>query len=303
MASWNNTLDWSLLQVFVAVAEGGSLSEAGRRLSMSQPTVGRHVQALEDQLEVTLFKRQHRGMALTEKGRAFLEHARAMRDAAEAARLAALGQDGAEVGAVRVTASVFVSNHVLPPIFSELRADYPDITLDLVASDKTENLLFGEADIAIRMYRPRQLDMVARHIGNVGLGLFGAKSYLARRGAPTSETLMQHDFVGYDRNEEIIRGFRAQGREVDRDFFSVRTDSQTAYWELVRAGCGLGFGQTAHGLADPLLEQVMFDIHIPPLEVWLTAHERVRRVPRVARVWEVLADRLATYCDTPPGRA
>ncbi len=303
MANPADTLDWSLLQAFLAVAEGGSLSEAARRLSMSQPTVGRHIQALEDQLEVVLFQRQHRGMALTDKGRAFYEHAKGMKAAVEAARLAALGQGGAEVGNVRVTASVFVSNHVLPDLFAELRRLYPDITLDLVASDRSENLLFREADIAIRMYRPRQLDMVARHIGDIRLGLFGAKSYFERHGPVTGDTLMEHDFVGYDRNEEIIRGFRAQGREVDRDFFVVRTDNQTAYWELVRAGCGLGFGQVAHAAKDAMLEQVPLDFDIPPLEVWLTAHERVRRVPRVARVWELLADRLAAYCDTPPRRA
>ena len=303
MASTGNTLDWSLLQAFLAVAEGGSLSEAARQLSTSQPTVGRHIQALEDQLEVALFQRQHRGMALTDKGRAFYEHAKGMSASLDAARLAALGQGGAEAGNVRVTASVFVSHHILPKLFGRLRVLYPEITLDLVASDRSENLLFREADIAIRMYLPRQLDMVARHLGNIRLGLFGARSYFDRRGDVTGENMMTHDFVGYDRNEEIIRGFRAQGRDVDRDFFVVRTDNQTAYWELVRQGCGLGFGQVAFAVPDPLLKQVPLDFEIPPLEVWLTAHERVRRQPRVARVWELLAEQLVAYCDAPSGRA
>ncbi len=303
MAGATNNLDWSLLQAFLAVAEGGSLSEAARRLSTSQPTVGRHIQTLEDTLEVVLFQRQPRGMALTDKGREFYEHAHGMKTAFEAARLAALGESGAEAGTVRVTASVFVSHHILPALFGELRRLYPEISLDLVASDRSENLLFREADIAIRMYRPRQLDMVARHIGNVRLGLFGAESYFVERGDVTAETMLEHDFVGYDRNEEIIRGFRAQGREIDRDFFVVRTDNQTAYWELVRQGCGLGFGQVAHAQKDPTLRQVPLDFEIPPMEVWLTAHERVRRVPRVARVWELLADRLAEHCDGGSGRA
>ena len=303
MAKPLTSLDWSLLQTFLAVAEDGSLSGAARQLATSQPTVGRRIQSLEEQLEVSLFQRQPRGMALTEKGHALFEQARGMQAAADAARLAALGHSEAEAGPVRITASVFVSNHILPELFAELRRRHPDITLDLVASDRSENLLFGEADIAIRMYRPRQLDMVTRLVGSARLGVFAAKSYLDRRGIPTAETFLDHDFVGYDRDEEIIRGFRAHGITVDRDFFGVRTDNQTAYWELVRAGCGLGFGQVAHASQDPLLEEVDLHFEIPPLEVWLTAHERVRRVPRVARVWGLLADRLGAYCDLPPGRA
>ena len=300
MADARSSLDWSLLQSFLAVAETGSLSGAARRLATSQPTVGRHIQTLEEQLEVTLFQRRPRGMALTDKGRAFLDQAQPMQSAAEAARLAALGVSEAEVGTVRITASVFVSHSVLPPLIAELRETHPEITIDLVATDRTENLLFGEADIAVRMYRPHQLDVITRHIGNMSLGLFGAKTYLERRGIPTKDTILEHDFVGYDRNEEIIRGFRERGFNVDRDFFVARTDSQTAYWELVRAGCGLGFGKIDYAIDDPLLELIPTEFDLPWLELWLTAHERVRRIPRVARVWEHLATGLVDYCDARP---
>ena len=303
MALSLDRLDWSLLQVFLATAETGSFSAAGRQLAMSQPTVGRHVKTLEDSLEAQLFTRTPNGMALTERGRALFEHAQAMQRAAEAARLAGLGQAGREAGAVRVTASIFVSHNILPRLLAELRQAHPAFTIDLVASDKSENLLFREADIAIRMYRPRQLDMVTRHIGDVQVGLFGSRDYIRRRGMPERESLLDHDFVGYDRDDEIIRGFRAHGMDVDRDFFVVRTDNQAAYWEMVRAGCGLGFGQVAQADADPDLVRIPVALDIPPLQVWLTAHERVRQIPRVARVWEFLSERLADHCDGPPARA
>ena len=303
MTATFDRLDWSLLQSFLAVAEGGSLSAAARALHASQPTVGRHISALEEALEAPLFLRQARGMALTDAGAALLDHVQAMKRAADAARLAALGEAGTETGTVRITASVFTAHHVLPGIVAELRAAHPAISLDIVANDETENLLFREADIAVRMYRPRQLDMVALHLGDIRIGLFAAPSYIARRGRPRRETFLDHDFVGYDRNEEIIRGFRAQGMNVDRDFFTVRTDNQTVYWELVRAGAGLGFGQRRAGQTEPDLEEIPLDFQIPPLEVWLTAHERVRRVPRVALVWDHLARRLGAYCDADPGVA
>lgn len=283
--------DWSLLQSFLAVADSGSLSRAARQLGKTQPTIGRHVQMLERDLGVSLFRRQARGMELTDQGEALLEHARDMRRAAEALNLTAAGKVADVRGTVRITASVFVSHHVMPAILAESRALYPEIDIDLVASDRTENLLFREADIAVRMYRPRQLDMVAHRLGEIELGLWGATSYLDRVGRPTSlAAAMACDFIGYDRDEEIIRGFRDAGYPVTRDFFGVRCDNQTVYWELVRAGCGLGFGSVPAGAADPALERIPLEVEIPKLEVWLTAHEALRHTPRVDAVWQILAD-------------
>lgn len=291
-------LDWSLVQSFLAVAETGSLSAAARRLGLTQPTVGRHIQALEQKLGVDLFNRQARGMNLTEQGTTLLEHARAMREAAEALSLHAAGKNSDLRGAVRITASVFSSHHYLPPIIAELREAHPEIDVELVASDETENLLFREADIAVRMYRPTQLDMVTLHVGDVQLALFGSKRYLARKGRPvTFDDLLQHDLVGYDRNESMLREFRTAGYAVEREFFPVRCDNQTAVWELVRAGCGLGFAPLQAGLRDPELERLELGLPIPRLEVWLTAHEAVRQSPRVDLVWRVLAERLADTCD------
>lgn len=299
-----SSTDWSLVQSFLAVAESGSLSGAARQLGKTQPTIGRHIQMLEQDMGVSLFRRQVRGMALTEQGQALLEHARAMRLAAEALNLAAAGRSGDLTGTVRITTSVFVAQYVMPDVIAELRETYPDIQIDLVPSDETENLLFREADIAVRMYRPTQLDMVTFHVGDVELGLFAADRYIQRRGRPTTAAeLLDHDIVGYDRHEGMIRGFREGGMEVERDFFPVRCDNHTVLWELVRAGCGLGFAPALAVAADPSLEKIDLDIQIPTLEVWLTAHEAVRRTPRVDAVWQVLARRLAEACNYPWPRA
>ncbi len=295
MASLTN-LDWSLVQTFLAVAETGSLSGAARELNLTQPTAGRHVQALEQELGVALFKRQARGMALTPEGSTLLDHARAMRDAAGALSLAAAGGESDLSGTVRLTSSVFVAHHILPAVITELRETHPEIQIELVASDTSENLLFREADIAVRMYRPTQLDVVAKHLGAVRLGLFAAKSYIQKHGMPTAEDFVQHDIIGYDRNKSMIEGFREAGMEVDHDFFPVRCDNQTVLWELVRAGAGLGFGMERAGCDDPLLTQIDAGIDIPTLDVWLAAHEAVRRSPRVDVVWTILAERLEEVC-------
>ena len=282
-------LDWSLIQIFLAVAETGSLSAAARALGLSQPTLGRKVREAEAALGAELFQRHAKGLALTGTGQAMLGPAQAMREAAGRLALVAAGEDRGLTGPVRITASVVVSHFVLPSVLARLRREEPGIEIDLVASDSSENLLFREADIAVRMYRPGQLDVVTRHVADLPMGLYAATCSLATSGRPTTEEdLLALDWVGFDRNEMIIRGMAEAGWKVDRAFFKLRTDDQAAYWQLVRAGGGVGVMQQAIGEHEPLVERLMPDLPLPYLPVWLTAHEEVRRVPRVARVWEAL---------------
>lgn len=286
-------LDWSLVQTFLAVAETGSLSGAARQLGTSQPTLGRQIKAIEAQLGAELFRRQPRGFALTQTGAELVAPAKAMRDAMRQITLTAAGQQARLDGTVRITASVATSAMHLPQIIAKIRKLEPQISIELVPSDDTSNLLFREADIAVRMYRPTQLDLVTQHIGDIALGVFAARSYLAERGAPVSlADVVGHDFVGYDTHLHIIEGMAKVGIHVDRDFYKVRCDDHIAYWELVRAGCGIGFAQTIIGQADPLVVQLMKDVEIPPLPIWLTAHEAMRQTPRVRRVWELMAEGL-----------
>ena len=286
--------DWDHLRVFVGVAEHGSLSAAGRELNISQPTVGRHIQALEDSLGVRLFQRTVRGLDLTDTGRDLLEHGREMAAAADRLALAAAGREAAVSGTVRVTASAFVATLTLPEIIADLRLAHPEIEIELVASDATENLLQREADIAVRMYRPRQVDVITRKVSELSLGVYAANSYLSRRGTPRElNDLLAHDIVGYDRDETILQGFAAVGVDVDRHFFVARCDDQVAYWHLVVAGVGIGFSQVRIGDAEPLVSRVLPGFAIPPLPVWLTAHAGLRTNPRVRRVFDFLAERLA----------
>ncbi len=243
-----------------------------------------------------LFHRHPKGLALTETGQIMRAPAEAMREAAARMALVAAGQDRGLTGPVRITASVVVSHFLLPPVLAALRRDEPGIEIDLVASDSTDNLLFREADIAVRMYRPDQLDMITRHVADLALGIFCATSYLERAGRPeTVDDLLALDWVGYDRNELMIRGMRAAGWPVGRDFFKLRTDDQAGHWHLVRAGGGVGIMQRVIGEPEPLVERLLPELALPSLPVWLTAHEAMRGVPRVARVWSALAEALSAF--------
>lgn len=283
-------IDWSLIRAFLAVAEEGSLSGAARVIGQSQPTLGRQIREIESALGVELFHRHPKGLSLTDLGAAVLGPAKAMREAAGAISLVAAGGDSAPEGDVRLTASVIVSHFVLPPILAKLRASDPGIQIDLVASDASDNLLFREADIALRMYRPEQLDMVTRHVCDLPLGIYAARSYLDRVGRPESlEDLMRLDWVGYDRSSLMINGMREMGWKVNREFFATRTDDQAGNWQLIRAGCGVGIAQVASARGEAGVERLFPDMKMPSLPVWLTTHERLRRTPRVARVWEALS--------------
>ena len=289
-----NTLDWSLAAAFLAVAETGSLSAAARKLGTTQPTIGRQIKALEQQLGADLFHRAPRGLILTETGAQLVEPASAMRDAANQMTLRAAGQSASLKGTVRITASVATSTYHLPPIIADIRAAEPEIEIELVPSDESRNLLFREADIAVRMYRPTQEDLIAQHIGDLPLGVFAAKSYLERKGGLSDPRQIQnHDIVGYDADTSIIDGMREAGFAVDRHFFKVRCDNNIAYWNLVRAGCGIGFAQKGLGYDDPEMVEIDLGFPLPALPIWLTAHEAMRHTPRIRRVWDMLAKGLA----------
>ena len=289
-------LDWSLVQTFLAVAETGSLSEAARRLGISQPTAGRQVRQIEAALEVTLFTRQPRGLALTETGAALLPHARAMGEGLRGLSLAAAGRSDRLSGPVRITASVFTAHHHLPPILAKLRQEEPEISIDLVPSDRSENLLYREADIAVRMYRTEQLDIVTRHLGALELGVYAAKSWLDRVGRPENfAEFLKLDLVGYDRSDLILRGMRDMGIDAQRDWFATRCDQHGVYWELIRAGCGTGFAQACVAEHDPTVERLFADMTLPTLPVYLAAHEAIRTSPRIRRVWDALAEGLTPY--------
>ncbi len=291
-------LDWSLVQAFLAVAETGSLSAAARALGTSQPTLGRQVRTMEAQLGADLFRREPRGLHLTETGAAIVEPARAMRAAMGQIALTAAGRTNRLDGTVRITASVAVSLYHMPAIIARIRLAEPLIAIELAPGDTTTNLLYREADIAVRMFRPTQLDLVTRHLGDISLGVFAAKSYLDRRGMPrTARDLMDHDVVGYDQSPLIEEGFRQAGFPITRDFFKTRCDDNAVYWELVRAGCGIGFAQCNIGRVDPLLSEIKLGFPLPVLPVWLTAHEAMRQTPRIRRVWDLLVEGLLPLVD------
>ncbi|MEM7470393.1 MAG: LysR family transcriptional regulator [Pseudomonadota bacterium] len=294
-------LDWSLVQAFIAVAEGGSLSAAARATASSQPTLGRQIKSIEGHLGVILFHRRARGFELTEAGQALLPAAIAMAEAATKFETSAAGHDMSVSGTVRITASEFVAHYILPEIISSIRRAHPDIQIELNATDQTDNLLFREADVALRMFRPTQLEVVTHKLGILRLGFFASDSYVEQRGIPESITeLMSHDLLGYDRSERFIRGAAQLGWTLTREDFVFRCDQQSIHGEMIRAGCGIGILQ-CNVASNMGLVPVLPDFPMPGLELWLTTHEALRHTPRVNVVWQHLREGLAPWLSHDDG--
>jgi len=288
-------MDWNLLQSFLATAEEGSLSGAAKALSISQPTIGRHVSELEERLGVSLFVRSVKGLRLTEEGTALVEHARTMREGADAVARIATGQSEEVAGSVRVTASEIVAAHVLPAILAAFRKAQPAIAVELVASNDSDNLLRREADIAVRMYRPAQADVITRKVGEHAIAAYAHRAYLEGRKTPENfDDLMEHDIIGQDRGDDIVEAMRQMGYSVTPDFFSFRCDNHLVCWQALRAGLGVGFAPVFLAARNP--ELVPLDLpSIPPLPVWLTTHRDVRTSRRIRLAYDFLAEALIAH--------
>ncbi|MBK9573310.1 MAG: LysR family transcriptional regulator [Rhodoferax sp.] len=283
-----------MVRSFLAALDQGSLLGAARVLRANQPTVGRHIAELESQLGVVLFERTGRGLVPTATALKLADAARGMEAGALQLAQTLSGAQTQASGTVRITASVPVAVQLMPPLLAAMRQSLPDIQIELVSSNQVSNLLRREADIAVRMVRPDQSSLVARKIGQVGLGAYAHRSYLARRGTPRQPTdLLQHELIGSDADPAILQGFQAMGYPVTRESFALRSDDFIVQWQAVRAGLGVGFCADYMARTDPDVLRVLPGLlKIAPLPVWLTVHREIRTNRRIRAVYDFLAEAL-----------
>lgn len=291
-------IGWELYRSFLGVLREGSLSGAARALGLTQPTVGRHVAALEAALRVPLFTRSSSGLMPTDVALALRAHAEAMESTADALARAATSFGEDVRGVVRISASDVVGVEVLPPIVARLRQRHPALTIELALTNRVQDLLRREADIAVRMTRPGQTQLIARHIGGIELGLHAHRDYLARCGTPRDAgELVRHALIGHDRPTAFIRQIAGSFPGFDRGAFALRTDSDLAQLALIRCGAGIGACQAALAKRDPALVRVLPKAFAGRLDIWVTMHEDLRGSPRCRAAFDALAEGLDAYVD------
>jgi DNA-binding transcriptional LysR family regulator len=299
------TPSWDHYQTLLAVLETGSLSAAARELGLSQPTVGRHVEQLEAALGLPLFTRSPQGLNPTDFAKDLKPHIQNMASAAEAALRDSSGETQSVNGVIRITTAEVVGAEVLPSILTEFTERHPAAVIELSVSNRTEDLLRREADIAVRGVRPTQGSVVAKRVGTFRLGLYAHRSYLQKHGEPQrlDGVLLRgkgHAAIGFDRDLQIQRKLEEMQLPIKRDLFTFRSDSDLAQLAAIRAGLGIGAMQTGLAARDPNLVRVLEDQFKIDMDLWVAMHEDLRSSLRMRLMFDHLVEGLTAYIAASP---
>ena len=285
--------DWNKARAFLVTAEEGSLSAAARALGMAQPTLGRQVDGLEQELGIVLFERVGRGLQLTPGGLELLDHVRVMGDAAGRVSMNALGQSQTLEGRVCISASETYAAVLLPPIIAKLRILEPGIHVEIVVSNQASDLRRREADIAIRNFRPTEPDLIAKKVGEADAVLYATPDYIEKIGNPTIPQDLRHaHFVNLDHAGMMIKALNKLGLGLTEENFPLLTESYLVMWELVRQGVAIGILDAHIGDADPIVRRVLPDFQPFIFPIWLVSHRELTTSRRIRRVYDYLAEEL-----------
>lgn len=284
-----NNLGWDLIRSFLTVARNGSLSAAAREQGVSQPTLSRDIQALESATELNLFKRTTLGLQLTEAGERLIDAATRMDEAADMFTRQASGMSVQLQGTVRVSANEIIGIYLLPAAIAAYREQHPAVQVEIVITNQASSLSKREADIALRMFRPSQPDLVARRLPDMELGFYAHRKYLQQYGKPeTMEEFQQHTIIGFDENMEYIESAAELGYQFTRDNFALRTDHMLMQINLARAGAGIIGAHVALAQHWNEMERILQWVVLPSLEFWVVCHSDVQYNSRIRSLFDFL---------------
>ena len=295
-------LDWRDLRVALALAKHGSLGEAGRVLRLDATTVSRRISGLEEATGAPLFIRDAEGWRTTEAGRRVVETAERM---ALEVRALARDLDAASehvTGTVRLTTLDYIASWYLAPRIAPLRARHPELLLDLRCTEHLLDLTAGQADVALRLERPREAGMRVRRLLQVPLGLYGARDYVDRHGLDPLPPDAEADLVVLGPPDSRLKEVRWMRALVPRGRVVAATNSVPTAYGLVRGGAGLGVITLEAASGHPDL--VRLDHDDPPLTraLWRVGPEAIADSPKIRAIitWlDEIADELAERVEPP----
>ena len=280
------------IQSFYVVAKHGSLGAASRAGGGSLATLSRHITALEKELKVILFDRRGDGFYLTQNGAKLFDYATEVEIAGARFVVAANAQDDSVSGTVRISASPNVANFILPGIFSKMNKKLPKISVDLVATSDTTNLLLREADIAIRMFRPTQATLIAKKVGEISLGAYASIDYLTNRGFPrTIDDLENHDIIGQGGDWHVSDKLKEIGINIGPNFYRYQCNDSIVCWSMVVAGCGISLCQNNYAATEKRVKRVLPPVEIK-LPIWLVSHAELKTNGRIRSVFDFLSSEI-----------
>ena len=285
-------LDWDDLRYFLAIARAGTLARAGAMLAINATTVGRRLSALEERVNARLFDRTPDGYALTDAGRDLRKRAERMEEEALALEREVLGADERLTGSVRVTATEMIATRFVMPHLARFHAQHPDLTLQLECSNRFVSLARREADIALRLSRPSEDNVVTRRLADIPLALYASPAYLEARGKPTDPDtqLRGHAVLLF----APTRTFRVENEwfeaRIEGASIALRSDSVSSIFAAALAGAGIALVPRAAADREPGLTRIATKTTPEPRVIWQTVHEDLQKNARVRAVMDFLAE-------------
>ncbi len=279
-------MDWDRVRIFYIVAEALSFTKAGEELGLSQSAVSRQISALEHEIKVPLFHRHARGLILTEQGELLHRAAREVRMRLETVQARLTENSERPSGILKVTSTVGLGSIWLARRIAEFLDQYPDVRVELILDDDELDLAMREADIAIRLRRPEQPNLIQRRLFTIHFHTYASVEYLKRFGEPkTIADLDNHRLVAIGDTPSYLTGMHwlagagRKGQEARTHHLLVNTIAGLKF--ALEMGTGLGV-LPDYAVDDKTnLQQVMHDIELPSLDTYLVYAEEMRSVARI----------------------
>jgi DNA-binding transcriptional LysR family regulator len=295
-------MDWDRVRVFHAVAQAGSFTRAAERLGLSQSAISRQIGALEEDLATPLFHRHARGLVLTEQGDILLQAANEVARRMASVQSALGDSRDSPAGHLRVNTTIGIGTVWLVARLPEFLDRYPDISISLLVGDGDVDLSMRAADVAIRVARPTQPDLIQRRLMTVHTHIYAAPAYLQRHGMPRQpDELDRHRLIAYG-NDAVapvasLNWVLTAARDED-DPRSLRKASLTVnnvFGMLRAAESGLGLASLPDylGSSSDRLQRIMPDLEGPSFTAYFVYPEELRTSKRVAVFRDFLLEKVA----------
>jgi DNA-binding transcriptional LysR family regulator len=279
-------MDWDKVRIFHAVADAGSFTHAGHELNLSQSAVSRQISALEEDLHVSLFHRHARGLILTEQGEVLYRTAHEVFNKLAAAKTRLMDSKDKPSGELKITTTVGLGSVWLTPRIKEFMELYPDIQVTLLLEDAELDLSMREADVAIRLRRPTQPDLIQRKLFTVHHHIYTSVEYMKKHGTPKSiEDLDKHRIItfgaapGYLTN---INWLETVGRPDDSPRKpALHVNSAYGLRRAVQAGAGIASLADYVVATDSNLIQIDLPVEAPEFDTYFVYPEELKETKRV----------------------
>ena len=279
-------MDWDRIRIFYVVAEALSFTKAGEELGLSQSAVSRQISALEREIKVPLFHRHARGLILTEQGELLHRAARDVRVRLETAQARLTDNSERPSGTLKITSTVGLGSIWLSRRIAEFLDQYPDIRVELLFDDDELDLAMREADIAVRLRRPEQPNLIQRRLFTMHFHTYASAEYLKRFGEPkTINDLDNHRLVAIGDTPSYLTSMHwlaAAGRKShDARTYHLLVNTIAGLKFALETGVGIGVLPDYAVDAKTDLQQVLHDVELPSLDTYLVYAEEMRSVARI----------------------